>query len=60
VDLGRIKRDFGVDLAGANSAELQQLKDRKEATLEAGQLSLTKKGLLRADAIASDFFIIES
>ncbi len=60
IDLGRIRDDFNIDLASANVELIQGMHDRKEVIFAGDQMSLTKKGLLRADAIASDFFIIES
>ena len=38
----------------------KELVEHGEAEIHEGRLNLTRKGLLRADAIASEFFIIES
>jgi oxygen-independent coproporphyrinogen-3 oxidase len=58
-NLVRIKEEFGVDLISLNRRYLQDLHEKGWITLRDGILILNEKGLLFADKIASDLFIIE-
>lgn len=56
-DLTKLKQEFNVDLLQQNSAYIQQLIERDQATLANSVLILTRKGKLLADKIASDLFV---
>jgi oxygen-independent coproporphyrinogen-3 oxidase len=60
VDLDHIHTTFGVDLWKIESDYLQQLLQDALMTKENSTLKLTTKGLLQADRIASELFILES
>jgi oxygen-independent coproporphyrinogen-3 oxidase len=60
VDLDYIHTTFGVDLWKIESDYLQQLLQDGLMTKENTALKLTTKGLLQADRIASELFILES
>lgn len=56
-DFSRLKQDFNMDLLEQNSAYIQQLVERDLALLTKSVLTLTRKGKLLADKIASDLFV---
>lgn len=56
-DFSRLKQDFNMDLLEQNSAYIQQLVERDLALLTISVLTLTRKGKLLADKIASDLFV---
>jgi oxygen-independent coproporphyrinogen-3 oxidase len=60
VDLNRIQREFGIDLRQQEKAQLDNWMHDGFLILEDNYLRLTESGLLRADRIASDLFIVES
>lgn len=60
VDLDYIHTTFGFDLWKIESDYLQQLLQDALMTKENSTLKLTTKGLLQADRIASELFILES
>jgi oxygen-independent coproporphyrinogen-3 oxidase len=60
VDLDYIQNSFGVDLWHVENDFLQQLIEDDLMTKENAIVKLTIKGLLQADRIASELFILES
>ena len=60
IDLDYIRNTFGVDLWHAENDYLQQLLQDGLMMKENSLLILTTAGLLRADRIASELFILES
>ncbi|MDH4057125.1 MAG: radical SAM family heme chaperone HemW [Cyclobacteriaceae bacterium] len=58
-DLAKLKADFGYNLRENNSAYIQQLLTEGLATLQQQALTLTRKGKLLADKIASDLFVLK-
>jgi oxygen-independent coproporphyrinogen-3 oxidase len=59
VDLQRIQTQFGVDLYKLYKDMLDELNHQGKIIMEGNRLALTDEGLLMADRIASDLFIIE-
>jgi oxygen-independent coproporphyrinogen-3 oxidase len=60
IDLNYIQNSFGVDLWHVENDFLQQLIEDDLMTKENAIVKLTIKGLLQADRIASELFILES
>lgn len=60
IDYAEAKTKFGIQIDSMYADEIHDLKSRGEAVEENGTLRLTAIGMLRADRIASDFFILES
>lgn len=56
-DLTKLKQEFNLDLLQQNSLYIQQLLERDLAVLNHTVLTLTRKGKLLADKIASDLFV---
>lgn len=59
LNLGALKDDLGIDLMFREKAAIQGLINSRLATLQNEILRLTFEGILQADRIASDLFIIE-
>lgn len=59
IDLSKLKHDFGFDLENIHDQYVTVLQEKKLATITNDTLVLTKAGLLLADKIASDLFVIE-
>jgi oxygen-independent coproporphyrinogen-3 oxidase len=59
VDLQRIQSQYGVDLYKLYKDMLDELKHQNKVLMDQDRLALTDEGLLMADRIASDLFIIE-
>jgi oxygen-independent coproporphyrinogen-3 oxidase len=59
VNLELIKEQFGVDLLQQFKKELNELLAKDQILIDACYLRLTKNGLLWADSIAANFFIVE-
>lgn len=59
VSLEKVKHEFPSEIANHFSKELQQLKKSDEFYFDEKQFRLTEKGWLRADAITSNFFIVD-
>lgn len=59
VDLQRIQSLFGVDLYKLYKDLLDELIHQGKAIIDGSRMALTDEGLLMADRIASDLFIIE-
>jgi oxygen-independent coproporphyrinogen III oxidase len=59
VNLQTVKQLFGVDITKKFERELNELLGKDEIISDGSYLRLTKKGLLWADSIASNFFIVE-
>lgn len=57
-DLERLKSDFGYDLVGENKSYVDNLLHSGLISLENDHLILSKDGLLLADKISSDLFIL--
>lgn len=58
VSLTRLVQDFAIDLKNTHQQYIRILLDSKLATIDNDTLRLTKSGLLLADKIASDLFVI--
>ncbi len=56
-DLNKIQNEYHFDLLKKNSEYIQSLLNRDMANLNDGILTLTRKGKLLADKIASDLFV---
>ena len=59
-DLSQLKRDFDVDLLHSNNGYISQLIAGGLANLENNVLTLSSKGRLLADKIASDLFVVDT
>lgn len=59
IDLSHIQTAFGVDLVKTYRDMIDDLSHSNKLSVKDNQLSLTDEGLLMADRIASDFFIVE-
>lgn len=59
VNLEMVKEHFGIDLQQQFAKELQELLEKDQIVIDACYLRLTKNGLLWADSIAANFFIVE-
>ena len=59
IDLDYINNNFSINFLTANSKLIAQLLENKDVTIEDHIFRLTEKGLLRADGISSDFFVVE-
>ena len=57
-DLSRIKESWDYDLQSDQQLYINQLMNKKYAVVEDGHLRLTRAGLLLADQISSDLFVI--
>lgn len=57
VDLHKVRRDFGVNLAEDFGSQLHDLEERGLGKVEGNRLILTDQGRLFADGIALQFFI---
>ncbi|MDZ4822543.1 MAG: radical SAM family heme chaperone HemW [Flavobacteriales bacterium] len=60
IDLGLIQTKYDVDFKEMYGEEIDELKQRSELVIDKENIRLTTLGFLRADRIASDFFILES
>jgi oxygen-independent coproporphyrinogen-3 oxidase len=60
VDLTFVRHEFGVDLLGNEKENITQWVDQGLMILANDTITLTTEGLLKADRIASDLFILES
>lgn len=60
VDLTFVRHEFGVDLLGNEKENITQWVDQGLMILANDTIKLTTEGLLKADRIASDLFILES
>jgi oxygen-independent coproporphyrinogen-3 oxidase len=60
VDLNFVRHEFGVDLLGNEKENITQWVDQGLMILANDTIKLTTEGLLKADRIASDLFILES
>ena len=60
IDLSRITMDYQYDLLSNNSVYIHELLDKGLANLGQNKLTLTRKGKLLADKIASDLFVQEA
>ena len=58
-DLNKLVNDFGVDLLDKNRIEIDKLIQSEHIIIEGDQLSLTERGKLLADEIASRLYILE-
>jgi len=59
VNLDLVKKQFGVDIQQQFSKELNELLIKDQILIDACYLRLTKNGLLWADSIAANFFIVD-
>lgn len=59
VNLEFVKEQFGVDIQQQFAKELKDLLAKDQILMEAYYLRLTKNGLLWADSIAANFFIVD-
>jgi len=59
IDLVHIQSTFGFDLQKTYRDMIDELSHSNKLVVKNNQLSLTDEGLLMADRIASDFFIVE-
>ncbi len=59
IDVNYIQAAFGVDLLKTYRDMIDELLHSNKLVMKDNQLSLTDEGLLMADRIASDFFIVE-
>ena len=60
VDLNYVQSTFGIDLWNTDKSQLEQWQEQGLLVHENNTLTLTQQGLLRADRIASDLFIVAS
>lgn len=58
-DLSKLVNDYQYDLLEKNSAYIKRLLDDGMAIIDNNHLSLTRKGKLLADKIASDLFVLK-
>ncbi len=57
-DFNRLKKDYKIDLYGIHKKYIKKLIEHDLATFFNGKLQLNKNGMLIADKISSDLFII--
>ena len=60
VDLNVIRSEYGVDLLSSEKESIAQWVEEGLMIIDNNTITLTTKGLLKADRIASDLFILES
>ncbi len=60
IDLSHIKQEFGIDLLQREQTQLESFMQQGLLIEAENHIRLTESGLLRADRIASDLFIVES
>jgi oxygen-independent coproporphyrinogen-3 oxidase len=60
IDLDHIQQAFGIDLIGREKNRIEQWQQGELIVCDNHVLQLTEKGLLLADRIASDLFIVET
>ncbi len=60
VDLDYLQQSFGIDLCVKEQEQLNQWQEQGWLLREGNTLRLTEQGLLRADRLASDLFIVET
>ncbi|MCC6599691.1 MAG: radical SAM family heme chaperone HemW [Crocinitomicaceae bacterium] len=60
IDVNVFQQEFGRDIIGEFSEEIERLKEEGKMIASGSHIRLTKHGLLLADRIASDFFILEN
>jgi len=58
INLSTLRKDFGVDLENIHNQYISLLQERNFAIVKNDTMFLTKTGLLLADKIASDLFVI--
>ena len=60
IDLNHIKQAFEIDILECERDRIEQWQQREMLVINNHIIQLTEKGLLHADRIASDLFIVES
>ena len=60
VDLNVVRSEYGVDLLSSEKESITQWVDEGLMMIDNNTIKLTTEGLLKADRIASDLFILES
>lgn len=60
IDLSHIQQEFGIDLRQREQTQLMSFLQQGLLIEEENHIRLTESGLLRADRISSDLFIVES
>ena len=60
IDLSHIQQEFGIDLRQQEQTQLESFMQQGLLIEAENHIRLTESGLLRADRIASDLFIVES
>ena len=58
IDLEEIRRIYNYDFQDKNKVVIQELISKNEIEMEGSILRLSPKGFMRADRIASDFFVV--
>jgi oxygen-independent coproporphyrinogen-3 oxidase len=60
VDLNVVRSEYGVDLLSSEKESIAQWMEEGLMIIDNNTITLTTEGLLKADRIASDLFILES